>query len=43
MTGWTVGVGLPSAPVDAPIRRSFVMLIALGVGILGAGIVLAAY
>jgi signal transduction histidine kinase len=43
VTRWTVGVGLPSAPVDAPIRRSFVMLIALGVGILGAGIVLAAY
>ena len=43
MTGWTVGVGLPSAPLDRPIRRSFVMLIALGVAILGAGIVLATY
>ena len=43
VTGWTVGVGLPSAPLDRPIRRSFVMLIALGVAILGAGIVLATY
>jgi signal transduction histidine kinase/CheY-like chemotaxis protein len=43
VTGWTVGVGLPSGPVDSPIRRSFVVLIALGVAILGAGIVLATY
>ena len=43
VTGWTVGVGLPSVPLDRPIRRSFVMLIALGVAILGAGIVLATY
>ena len=43
VTGWTVGVGLPSVPLDRPIGRSFVMLIALGVAILGAGIVLASY
>ena len=43
VTGWTVGVGLPAQPIDGPIRRSFVMLIALGVVILGAGTVLAGY
>ncbi|MDQ3348774.1 MAG: sensor histidine kinase, partial [Acidobacteriota bacterium] len=43
VTGWTVGVGLPSQAIDGPIRRSFLMLIALGVVILGAGIVLAGY
>ncbi|MEN3337003.1 MAG: hypothetical protein V7647_679 [Acidobacteriota bacterium] len=43
VTGWTVGVGLPSTPVDAPIRRSFLTLIALGLAILGAGIVVATY
>jgi signal transduction histidine kinase/CheY-like chemotaxis protein len=43
VTGWTVGVGLPSNAVDGPIRRSFITLTALGFGILGAGIVLASY
>jgi signal transduction histidine kinase/ActR/RegA family two-component response regulator len=43
LTGWTIGVGLPSSAIDGPIRRSFVALTALGVGILGAGIMFASY
>ena len=43
VTGWTVGVGLPSSAIDGPIRRSFITLTALGFAILGAGIVLASY
>ena len=43
LTGWTVGVGLPSNAIDGPIRRSFITLTALGIVILGAGIVLASY
>jgi signal transduction histidine kinase len=43
LTGWTIGVGLPSNSIDGPIRRSFVMLTALGLAILVSGIVLASY
>lgn len=43
VTGWTVGVGLPSNAIDAPIRRSFITLTALGFAILGSGIVIAGY
>jgi signal transduction histidine kinase len=43
VTGWTVGVALPSHAIDGPIRRSFVTLTALGFAILGAGLVLAGF
>jgi signal transduction histidine kinase len=43
VTGWTVGVGLPSSAIDGPIRKSFFTLVGVGLGILAAGIVLASY
>ena len=41
VTGWTVGIGLPSAPIDVPVRRSFLALVTAGVTVFGVGLVLA--
>lgn len=41
LSGWTIGIGLPAAPVDGPIRRSFVTLIAGGVALSAAGMLFA--
>ena len=41
VTGWTVGLGLPAAAVDGPIRNSLWLLVAVGVTILGGGLLLA--
>ena len=43
LTGWTVGLALPSDLVDTPVANSFYALIAAGLGILAAGIVLAGW
>ena len=40
LTGWTIGLGLPAAAVDRPILRSLLMLVAVGVSILGGGLLL---
>jgi signal transduction histidine kinase/ActR/RegA family two-component response regulator len=40
VTGWTVGVAMPSDAVDAPARRSLIVLIAAGAGAVGGGLVL---
>jgi PAS domain S-box-containing protein len=39
LTGWTVGVGVGTEAVDAPIRRSAAALAAVGLGILLIGVV----
>lgn len=36
LSGWTVGLGLPRAEIDAPIRRSLAELMAVGLLVLGA-------
>jgi PAS domain S-box-containing protein len=41
LTGWTVGIGLPSDAIDAPIRRSFMWLVAVGSTIVAGGIMFA--
>ena len=41
LSGWTVGIGLPSAAVDGPLRRSLYLLSAAGLAILGAGFAIA--
>jgi len=41
LTRWTVGLGLPAAAVDGPILRSLALLVAVGVTILGGGLLLA--
>lgn len=41
VTTWTIGIGLPSEPIDAPLRRSFVALVAAGLAASAAGLVLA--
>ena len=41
LTGWTVGTALPAAPIDGPVRRSFIALVMGGLGVSGAGLVLA--
>jgi signal transduction histidine kinase len=41
ITGWTVGIGLPSEPIDAPLRRSFQALLIAGFGVCATGLVLA--
>jgi signal transduction histidine kinase len=38
LTGWTVGVGLPSAAVDTPILHSILQLALVGALLLGAGV-----
>jgi PAS domain S-box-containing protein len=39
-TGWIVGVGFPARTIDAPIRRSFAQLGAVGLAFLGLGVLL---
>jgi len=41
VTGWTVGLGLPASAVDGPILRSLWLLVAVGVAILGGGLLMA--
>jgi signal transduction histidine kinase len=41
VTGWTIGIGLPSNPIDAPARRSFLALVTAGLTMFGVGLVLA--
>jgi signal transduction histidine kinase len=41
VTGWTIGIGLPSEPIDAPVRRSFYALVTAGLTMFGVGLVLA--
>src|SRR4051812_34258747 len=41
LTGWTIGIGMPAEPIAGPIRRSFAALIAAGLGMCGAALVLA--
>ena len=38
LTGWTVGVAMPSATIAGPIRRSFYLLTAAGLAITGMGL-----
>jgi signal transduction histidine kinase len=40
-TGFTVGIGLPSVPVDQPLRRSFIAVVTGGAAVFGVGLVLA--
>ena len=40
-SGWTVGIGLPALPIDGPIRRSFLTLVAGGLALTAAGLFLA--
>jgi signal transduction histidine kinase len=40
-TGWTVGIGLPAQPIDGPVRRSFIALVAGGLASTAAGLLLA--
>src|SRR5436190_3138551 len=41
LSGWTVGVGVPAEPIDGPVRRSYRALVAAGLGMFGAGLILA--
>jgi signal transduction histidine kinase len=43
LTGWTVGIGLPAAFVDLPLRRSLIALIAIAVPLVGIGLVAAVF
>ncbi len=38
LTGWMIGVGMPSEEVDAPVRRSIIALVLAGIVILGLGL-----
>jgi signal transduction histidine kinase len=38
VSGWTVGIGLPADPIDAPLRRSFYALVTAEVAVCGAGL-----
>jgi len=40
LTGWTVGTALPAAPIDGPVRRSFLALVTGGLGVSAAGLIL---
>jgi signal transduction histidine kinase/CheY-like chemotaxis protein len=40
-TGWTVALGVPAASVDAPLRRSLLLVVAAGAGFYGLGVALA--
>jgi signal transduction histidine kinase/CheY-like chemotaxis protein len=42
LTGWTIGVGLPQQEVDGPLRRNFLLIGGLWVGMLGLGALAAA-
>jgi PAS domain S-box-containing protein len=39
LTGWTIGIGMPAEEIDAPVRRSIVVLAIVGIVILAAGLV----
>ena len=39
LTGWTVGIAIPAAEMEAPIRNSVIALVLVGALILGIGIV----
>jgi signal transduction histidine kinase len=41
VTGWTVGIAMPAATIDAPMRRSLYALIFAGLATLGGGLGLA--
>jgi signal transduction histidine kinase/ActR/RegA family two-component response regulator len=41
LTHWTVGIALPAAAIDEPVRRSFIALVAGGLGVSGIGLILA--
>lgn len=41
LSGWTVGVGIPAEPIDGPVRRSYRAVVAAGVTMFGAGLVMA--
>jgi len=41
VTGLTIGIGLPAAPVDEPLWRSFLALVTAGTAVCGIGLVLA--
>jgi signal transduction histidine kinase/ActR/RegA family two-component response regulator len=41
LTGWTIGLGMPEETVSGPLRRSYRALIAAGVAMCGAALVLA--
>jgi PAS domain S-box-containing protein len=41
VTGWTIGLGLPASAVDGPILESLWLLVAVGVAILGSGLLMA--
>jgi PAS domain S-box-containing protein len=38
LTGWTVGIGLPAAAIDGPLRRAFWALAAAGAAVLVIGV-----
>jgi PAS domain S-box-containing protein len=39
LTGWAIGIGMPAAEIDAPIRRSMLVLTLVGIAILALGLV----
>jgi signal transduction histidine kinase/CheY-like chemotaxis protein len=41
LTGWTLGIGLPSLVVDGPVRQSLYLLSAAGLAVLAAGMLIA--
>jgi hypothetical protein len=41
VTGWTVGLGMPSEEIDRPLRRRTLEIICAGIGTLGAGLLIA--
>ena len=42
VTGWTIGLGMPSETIDRPLRRRTLTIIAAGAGTLGLGLIIAA-
>ena len=41
VTGWTVGLGMPSEEIDRPLRRRALAMITAGIGTLGVGLLIA--
>jgi signal transduction histidine kinase len=41
VTGWTVGLGMPSEEIDRPLRRRAAAIITVGIGTLGMGLLIA--
>jgi signal transduction histidine kinase len=41
VTGWTVGLGMPSETIDRPLRRRATAIITAGIGTLGIGLAIA--